>query len=89
MPVLQPIRRPSWQIWGKVPKSQILRGIGEFDIVENGINMSKRRSQAASSTVFFAFWILWMHCVPLFGQYGCMYTTPDHVFQMGAVGYFG
>ena len=38
----------------------ILRGRGEFDIVENGINMSKRRSQAASSTVFFAFWILWM-----------------------------
>ncbi len=47
---------------------------GEVVIGENGINMSKRRSWAASSTVFFDFQVLRMHGIPLLGQYGCLHS---------------
>ena len=56
---------------GECLRIVILRGIGEFGIDENGINMLKRRSWTASWTVFFFFFFLWMHCLPLFRQYGC------------------
>jgi hypothetical protein len=59
---------------GKRLRVVILRGIGEVCIDGNGINMSKRRSWTVSWTVFFAFWSLWTHCLPLFEQYGCMYS---------------
>lgn len=36
--------------------------------------MEKGQSLAASSTVFSYFWGLLMHCVALFGWYGCMHS---------------